>query len=189
MLCLLATAFTVAMSLAPGDSARAPAPAPLEPDVAHALIAAPTRHVRALDPLLAGVLAEGIIRSPTFGQLVADLERTDVIVQIVSSAHLPSSIPGRTLLVPGAKAYRYVRIQMRPEGSTHDLIETMGHELQHAREIAHAPGVRDDAAVARLYRRIGFRGADEFEFDTVRAHEIAQQVRRELWYGTPSSRP
>jgi hypothetical protein len=189
MLHLLASVLSVTVAIAPDRAPRASAPPPLAPDLVHALVTAPTRRVRALHPFLATVLAAGIARSPTLGRIVADLEATDVIVQIVATPNLPSTIPGRLLLVPGAKAYRYLRIQIRPEGSTEDLIETIGHELQHAREIASAPEVRDDAAMERLYRRIGFRGAGEFEYDTVEAHEVAQRVRRELWYATPSSRP
>jgi hypothetical protein len=186
---LLAAVFSVSVALAADGMPRAATPSPLAPDLLQALIGAPTRRVRALDPRIASVLAEGLARSPTLGRLVAALEFTDVIVQIVATQNLPAAVPGRLLLVPGAKAYRYLRIQIRPEGSTDDLIGTLAHELQHAHEVAHATDVRDDDGMARLYRRIGFRGPGEGEYDTVEAHDVALRVRRELWYGTPSSRP
>jgi hypothetical protein len=52
-----------------------------------------------------------------------------------------------------------------------EAIAWLGHELQHAMEIAQAPEVHDDASLARLYRRIGWQwgGGTGFESDLARA--------------------
>lgn len=45
-----------------------------------------------------------------------------------------------------------------------ELVAILGHELQHAAEIAAAPWVHDAGTLARLYRRIGLRlGSNAFD--------------------------
>jgi hypothetical protein len=61
-------------------------------------------------------------------------------------------------------------------------IATLGHELQHAVEIAEAPEVVDARSLARFYARVGSErtsGACRL-FDTQAAVDIGWQVSREL---------
>ena len=47
-----------------------------------------------------------------------------------------------------------------------DRIALLGHELRHATEVAAAPDVRDEAALARLIARIGWaKSRGQFETD------------------------
>ena len=68
----------------------------------------------------------------------------------------------------------------------------LGHELQHAAEIAEAAGVVDRESMASLYSKIGFRSADGRlnAFDSRRAIETGQQVGREAQaaFGAAGSR-
>lgn len=176
---LFAIAFGALLALTPVDSVKAPLP--LTPAEMNDLLTSPLRHVRALDPQLEELLVQGVYRSPTLGYLLASLQQSDVIVQIVSSPSLPLSTPARLMLVPKPRSVRFVRIEVRLEGSDDDLIATLGHELRHAVEIAEAPEVRDDRALEKLYRRIGHRDAGDRAFDTEAAHDAARQVRRELY--------
>jgi hypothetical protein len=153
---------------------------PLTPAEAHALLTSPERHVRALDPRLDELLAEGVYRSATLGYLLAAIEKTDVIVQVVRSSTLPLSTPARLLLVPQPRTARFVRIEMRIEGTDDDLIALLGHELRHALEIGEAPEVRDDRALAALYRRIGHRDGG-YGYDSQSALDTGKQIRRELY--------
>lgn len=144
------------------------------------LLTSPTRHVRALTPDTASLLAQGVRRSRTFAQLVARLERSDVIVQILPSSTLKPSVAGRLLLVPGRKVQRFVRIEIRMEGTTADLVSVLAHELRHAVEIADAPDVQDSDSLERLYRRIGHGGPSVDGFDTDAAIRAGRQVRAEI---------
>ena len=146
----------------------------------YALLESPERRVRAFTPWLDGLVAKGLRRSPTFGGLLASLEQTDVIVQIVEDVNLPLRTPARIVLVPNPREYRFLRIQVRPEGTDDEVIATLGHELRHALEIAAAPEVRSDAAIAALLRRIGYAGPSLHEWDTDDAHRVGRDVRREL---------
>jgi hypothetical protein len=147
---------------------------------ANQLLTAPTRHVRALTPELAEILAIGVRRSRTFAQMVARLEYSDVIVQIVPSSSMKASLAGRLLLVPGDKPIRFVRIEVRMEGTKEDLVTIVGHELRHAVELADAPHVRDPRSLADHYRRIGHGTLGAEEYDTDAAVRAGRQVRLEI---------
>lgn len=156
------------------------APLPLTAAEAHELLTSPLRRVRALDPRLDALLASGVHRSTTLGYLLAALQQTDVIVQIVAASAMPLSTPARLRLIPNPKAFRFLRIDIRVEGSDDDLIALLGHELRHAFEIGQEDDVRDDQALIALYQRIGHRDI-RGDFDTDAAHTTARQIRRELY--------
>lgn len=141
----------------------------------------PHRHVRTDDKRVFSALADGLRRSATFAQLVRTLDRSDVIVHIQSVDRLPSTVRGRTmLLTKGQSAFRYVRIQLIAHVSLDDLVALVGHELQHAVEIASHPDVRTEAAVRDLYRRIGAGRSDALGFDTEAAQMAGTRIKREL---------
>jgi hypothetical protein len=176
---LLAFALSAALGIAPETFVRAPLP--VTPAEAYELLTSPMRHVRALDPRIQEILERGVDRAPTMAYLLAALEPSDVIVQIVPSSSMPLSTPARLLLVPNPKAFRFLRIEIRMEGTDDDLVAVLGHELRHALEIAQAPDVRDARTLIALYRRIGHRDGGDRQFDSQAAHDTAQQIRRELY--------
>ena len=119
------------------------------------LLNAPDRRVRATDARLRSLVAEGLHRSRTFAALVTALNHSDVIVYIESVMILPKGTMGRLTMMPRAGEYRYLRVQIRADLSRREAIALIGHELQHAMEIASATEVRDSSAMIRLYERIG----------------------------------
>ena len=147
---------------------------PDRPPVASAV----TDRVRAESPELRTLIDTTAARSPTVRQLMARLGCTDAIVyvEIVSSPQIPT---GRTLLVATAGGARFLRIGINVGLSDTDRSALLGHELQHAIEIAEHGEVRDTAAVRRLFERIGrARGGDRYE--TEAARDVEWAVRAEL---------
>jgi hypothetical protein len=144
------------------------------------LLTAPDRKVRAYTPLLERYLERGIRRSPTFAAMMRALQETDVIVQLVEAVKLPPLTDAQTMLIQGAKEFRYVRVHVGTKRRGDDLVALIGHELMHALEIAWAPEVRDDAGLEALYRRIGERGPKPNQYDTQEARSIERLVHREL---------
>jgi hypothetical protein len=65
-------------------------------------------------------------------------------------------------------------------------VAILGHELQHAVEVANAPWVVDEASLAEEYRRIGFPShADHgMSFESRAAIDAGQRVLRDLTHGT-----
>jgi hypothetical protein len=167
------------LSLAPllfaallSGASNAPLPASVTLD-------APTRHVRTTSRNLTKLLARGYQRSPTLAAIITKLQHSDVFVYIEDVPRLPGGLEGRLMMLPRAHEARYVRIQIALRGAPEDTIALLGHELQHALEVAESPSVSDQAGLERLYARIGVSGGSH-QYDTVAAQETGRTVRREL---------
>ena len=155
---------------------------PLSSGAEAAVLDAPTRHVRAESGDARRVLGEGYRRSLTFALLIDRLQASDVTVYVALARVLPPPLLGRSELVSGARYSRYVRIDVRQAPNPEETIALVAHELQHALEIADARDVIDEAALERLYKRIGTSSGPEM-FETRRAIETERQVREELRHG------
>ena len=85
------------------------------------------------------------------------------------------------MILPNAHGQRYVRIQIALRGGQDDSVAVLGHELQHAFEVAQEPWVYDQATLAALYQRIGTGVPGGYHiYDTAAAQEIGRIIRREL---------
>jgi hypothetical protein len=146
---------------------------------ADAALDSPKRHVRCSDASVRQLLRTGFHRSATFASLLSRLEYSDVIVYVEVMPRLPDALEGRLMMLPRAHDSRYVRIQVALRGSPSDSIALLGHELQHALEVAGAPEVNDQTALAAMYKRIGIDYGHNM-FETVAAKETGKRVFREL---------
>jgi hypothetical protein len=144
-----------------------------------AALDSPHRHVRSQDRSIRYLLKRGFNHSPTFAHLMARLEKSDVIVYVEEVPRLPAALEGRMMMLPTSHGQRYVRIQIALRGAPDDSIAILGHELQHAIEVAQETAVNDQAELAALYQRIGTRNGDKV-YDTFAAQEVGRMVRREL---------
>jgi hypothetical protein len=183
MVALLAAAFSSALTIGTLTMTTDPAvtaPTPSRPSVSDVLFDAADRRVRAVDPKIKSLLVEGFRRSPSFAALLVALNRTDVIVYVERVMSLPKETLGRLTMVPIPGATRYLRIQIRNELTRNEAIALVGHELQHALEVAGDSSVRTADAMIALYERIGHSSGGEHVYDTVAAQDMGRQVRREL---------
>lgn len=150
----------------------------------HAQAAPISPRVRPLTARFAALLTLGYQTSPTLAALVDALERSDVIVHVVERWRQQAGTIGETRLVARAAGVRYLRIFLDVRVRDEALMALLGHELQHAWEIAQAPWVIDQATLACLYRRIGHDSRHVSPgvagVDTQAAREVARQVRAEL---------
>jgi hypothetical protein len=144
-----------------------------------AALGSPQRHVRTQDRSISYLLTRGFRRSATFAHLLARLEHSDVLVYVEEVPRLPGGLAGRMMIVTAAHGQRYVRIQIALRGSPDDAIALLGHELQHAIEVAQDWNVTDEATLAALYQRIGMRSGPHL-YDTLAAQEVGRIVRKEL---------
>ncbi len=136
-------------------------------------------HVRATDSRAEAAIANGLARSATFRALVDAISRSDLIVYVSTGPNMPAPLDGEIHFVTSVGSHRYMRILIRGELNPWERCATVGHELQHAREVAEAPEVTDNQTMDALYHRIGFGvGVDRHETDAARAVTI--QVMREL---------
>jgi hypothetical protein len=155
--------------------------APADASATATLLTTTDRRVRAGDARIQMLMMEGVRRSATFASLIAALNATDVIVYIEPVRRLPPLLSGRMLLIPHSPGGpRYLRIQVMTQASGNDLIATIGHELQHALEVAAATDVQDQLGLERLYQQIGQAGIDKRSYDTEAARTTGRKIRAEL---------
>jgi hypothetical protein len=141
----------------------------------------PLERVRSTQPRIMMVLAEGAARSPLFRQLIDRLNATDVIVYVEPSNDLPQRLAGRTTLLSSCHHVRYIRVQVRAEVPFDQLIPLLGHELQHALEIARRPDVRDQESMRTLYAEIGRAASHATDaYETAAARLIEAGIRRDV---------
>jgi hypothetical protein len=138
------------------------------------------RNVRSTQERTVRMLADGAQRSPTIARLRATLEQSDVIVYVETSRNLAPSIDGRLTLLNAGHGRRYLRIDIRQSLTPREMLAIIGHELQHAVEVAQATDVRDDRSLIALYRRIGVSRDARSHFETHAARAAGSRVRAEL---------
>jgi hypothetical protein len=113
-------------------------------------------HVRSTDARILQRLREGCSRSATFRKLVDQLEETSTIVYVergvCAFGHFKACLPHSITL---AGDIRFLRIIVEAGKDGTQELALIGHELQHALEIARAPNIRSGADISELFRRIG----------------------------------
>lgn len=113
-------------------------------------------HVRPTSPAIGRVLDSGLLRSPHLRELIRSLEGSDVIVYVSETPAMPSQLTGFLAYMATAGGFRYLRVFLPAHKPGLTLIPALGHELQHAVEIAGAPAIVDASSLARHYQTVGF---------------------------------
>ena len=108
---------------------------------------------------------------------MATLERSNVIVHIESSQRMPAGLAGTTRFVTARGGFRYVRVTIYSELSQTERAVILGHELQHACEVAES-AVNNVDGMRQLFTLVGRRTGDYYE--TATARQIETRIRREL---------
>jgi hypothetical protein len=145
-------------------------------------------HVRWSNASGQALLIDAAHRSALLRTLLEDLERSDVIVYVRGDMALSCGTPTGGAEAPAAHLafasatgkvrYLHVTIDTWRAGFW-DAIPLLGHELQHALEVAAAPDVRDERSFERLYFRIGWQsGVHAYETD--RARNTGRRILEEL---------
>jgi hypothetical protein len=126
------------------------------------------------------LVEEGVRRSATLRSLLERLGRSKTLVYLTYSM-LPSRLSGRLTLIGTAGQWRYLRIEIECRQSRADQISALGHELQHAIEIAESSAIVGPQSVRALYEGIGFAtDGSGRHFESAAARNIGTRVRREV---------
>jgi hypothetical protein len=137
--------------------------------------------IRPLDQFACAVLREGLLRSPTIRAQAAAIATSDLIVYLRSDWRRLSGDNGYLTFLTAAPEVRFVQIHFSVPSMPDEAIEILGHELQHAIEVAQAPWVRDSAAFGRLYLQIGYAvDPSQHLWETAEARHAGLRVRQEL---------
>ena len=127
----------------------------------------------------ARLIADGLAQSPTFRRLVERLEHSNVIVYVQLRPDMPLHRGGTLRFLARSQTDSFLMIHLNRVFNGRTLIALLGHELQHAAEVADAGGIGSAAELRALYQRLGQRtGIDQF--DTFAARRVGYVVRDEL---------
>ena len=139
--------------------------------------------IRSADAQLMQLIDQGLLHSTTLRRLQAHLADSPVIIYL-SRVTLPRGLWGRTRIIGFGDAWRFLSVEIDDHINVLDQLATIGHELQHATEIADAGDVVDAGSLAALYRRIGRESIDhdltKDSFETDEARDAGHRVRAEL---------
>jgi len=139
----------------------------------------PHRHVRPTSLAGRELIQTGMAQSATFRRLVHRIEASDVIVYVQLEPGLPTGVGGVLEFMAAGGDVRFLRISLGRQFQRPILVALLGHELQHAVEVAEAPGVRSATQLEALYRSIG-HPVGRHRYDSVAARFAGQTVRDEL---------
>jgi hypothetical protein len=140
-------------------------------------------HVRITEPWLRQLFAAGLSSSQTFRSLVERLEQSDVVVYLQTDMYGPPGVSGRLTFLSLVAGTRYVVVRLTPLRSPVQQLAMIGHELQHAVEVAERPEIVDSETMFREYMRFGYlNGASGtgFVVDTKAAMQAGARVTDEL---------
>lgn len=139
--------------------------------------------IRAVDPRLAQMLRFGSSKSASFKAIVDRVEESDVIVHVEPRVPDHRGARGTLRFVTRAGGFRYLRITITTSSSLQATVALLGHELEHAAEVAADASVVDQESFERMYRRIGDRCTIEGptrRYDTRAAREAGDRIFAEL---------
>ena len=134
--------------------------------------------VRPEDPAVRELIVGGMTRSATFRDLASRLDSSDVVVYVRFSPCV-GNVAACLLWASESGGTRRLVIKLDRVGrSPNELIALLGHELQHANEVASAPEIRDPASFRKSFTARGSKNADGFE--TEQARVVGRRVSVEL---------
>ena len=140
--------------------------------------------MRALTPSATAIVARGLERSASFRALVQRLDRSDVVVYVKDDRMLTRALAARLNFMASAGDLRYVIVHVARRLTASQQVASLGHELQHAIEIAERPGIVDGRSLAAEYAAFAIMGALAHgipnTFETHRAMTTAQRILGEL---------
>jgi hypothetical protein len=141
------------------------------------------RHVRSTEVRFRKLVDRGEVRSPTFHRLMDRLDTSDVVVYLEPKQKDRGldAYSAHHLTIDGP--YRHIRVPIEVQGTEDRVIGVIGHELQHAAEVAQSPEIRDDVGVRRFFERaalpFGCGGGREC-YETQTARDVEESVLAEL---------
>ena len=134
--------------------------------------------VRPLDHAAAATLARALECSTLVRTLVSELDTTTAIVHVEVSRTLPSGIAGATRFVVSRGGHTYLRVSVSATLRLDLRAIMLGHELQHALEIARS-GATSPADVKRIVEATGYRTGTNV-YETEAALRSERRIRTEL---------
>mgnify|MGYP006952652715 CR=1 FL=1 len=136
--------------------------------------------VRSTNGRIVQALAQGTARSPTFAQMLEELQGSDVILHMEAGECDCRGARACLTFLSSSGNTRYLRGTVSLRRTQRDLIAAIGHELWHAVELARSPEVVDRASLSTFYAARARRSCAGCGYETAEAIASESAVRREL---------
>jgi len=136
--------------------------------------------IRPRSPIVNATIEFGLKRSPTLAAEFADIQASDMVVYIEAQRESMSDLHGYVAFISRTTLCRYVRVVLNGNLNLSQLASILGHELQHALEIAAHPEVVDNTSLIAMYERFGHHARRERSYDSAEAVEVGLRVAAEL---------
>lgn len=143
--------------------------------------------IRPRSPIVNATIEYGLKRSPTLVAEFAEIQASDIVVYIDTETRAMSDLHGYVSFISHTLFCRYVRVVLNASLNLSQLAAVLGHELQHAIEIAAHPDVVDSESLSAMYERFGHHARRDRTYDSVEAVEVGLRVAAEL-NGTASAK-
>jgi hypothetical protein len=128
----------------------------------------------------AGVIREGLCVSPTLRALADRLDASDLTVHVRVTRFSDRRLAGGLRFLAATPTDRVLLIEIAFGLDRYARIAMLGHELQHAVEVAETAQIRDKEGFRRFYASHGAAGAIECGYETDAARQAEIAVRKEL---------
>jgi hypothetical protein len=126
------------------------------------------------------VIREGVCGSPTLRALADRLDASDVTIHVSVKPFTDRRLAGGLRFLAATPTDRVLLIEIAFGLDRYARIAMLGHELQHAVEVAETPQIRDKEGFLRFYALHGVEGAVECGYETDAARQAETAVRKEL---------
>lgn len=156
--------------------------------LACALLGSPVAHddgrLRPVSAFEAAVIREGLCVSPTLRALADRLDTSDLTVHVSVRRLADRRLAGGLRFLAATPTDRVLLIEIAFGLDRYARIAMLGHELQHAVEVADTAQIRDKDAFRRFYASHGGAGAVENSYETDAARQAEIAIRKELAHGS-----
>jgi hypothetical protein len=136
--------------------------------------------IRPVGAFEAAVIREGVCVSPTLRALAERLDASDLTVHVSVKRLADRRLSGGLRFLAATPTDRVLLIDIAFGLDRYARIAMLGHELQHAVEVAETADIRDKESLRRFYESYGVGGAIEDGYETDAARQVEIAVRKEL---------
>jgi hypothetical protein len=131
---------------------------------------------------ITAAISEGTERSATFRRLVGTIDASDGLVYVEEGecGHSVSACLLLSVTIAGPSRVLHIRVNLRKAPGC-ELVEVIGHELQHAVEVLRERRIRSTSQIYHFFDGIGPTGVGRFE--TADAMDVGLDVAHEACRG------
>ena len=136
--------------------------------------------VRSRHAALQALIARAEVQSPTFHRMVQTINASDGIV-FIDPGTCGHGLRACLVRVASAGQHRFLFVKVDIGKADHEVMASIGHELQHTVEVLSNPRVRDQSSMYFLYKFNRDYGAhSSVAFETTAAIEAGRAVADEI---------